>query len=92
MKKMIFNVLHKHNDKKCKNHLSEQGSFVALCTRKQVQNTGGSVEVINRKWFMEGTIPGDYSIHISEYELRDNYCAYCVAIAHCKERSYSHAV
>jgi len=84
---MIFNVLNKRNDKKCKNHLSKHNSLVALCERKQVQNTGGSVELVNGNWFAEGSVRGDFSLLISKFEIKNNYCSYCVAMAFNYERS-----
>lgn len=77
---MIFNVLHKPTTNKSKNHLSIDGNFECLCLRKNVQNTGGSVKVINRKWYMQG-LNNEYSVEITPYQLRDNFCRYCVATA-----------
>lgn len=73
---MKLNVLHKTDGcKTVKNHLSEPDSFKSLCGRIQVENTGGCIELVDRK------IYSDNGVEISKNELNKYYCDYCIARA-----------
>jgi hypothetical protein len=89
---MIFNKAYKTDSHRySKIHLAENGSSISLCGRKQIEVSNAQVKIINRKWYKEDINSGELTSVISEYDIRNTFCRYCEATAHCKERDGSHA-